>query len=273
MPSKKIDNGESHDQPCCRGGKFHDNFGQKILMTLVGVLIVYLTFYIGTLMRNNIKKYDTIGQAAQNERTITINGTGKVTVKNDVAVTTIGYTNSAPEVGRAQADNTKVMNPVLDELKNLGIAANDIQSDFSINPQYDYTDKGSVFKGYRVTNSVTVKIRDLSKISAVLALPSKFGVNTVSGLSFTVDNLENQKGLARQRALLDAKRNALRLSVVLGVQVGEVVNYSDFESSSGAPIPYMAKAMDSAAPQVSSGSQDVMMNVSVTYKIYSGAGY
>lgn len=272
MATKKIDNSESHDHLCCRE-KFHDNFGKKILMTLVGVLIVYLTFYVGTLMRNNIKKYDTIGQADQNERSITISGTAKVNAKNDLAMTTIGYTNIDADVGKAQADNTKVMNPVLTDLKSLGIEDKDLQSDVSVYPQYDYTDKGSVLKGYRVTNNINVKIRDLSKVSAVLALPAKYGVNSISGLSFTVDDVEKLKEQARENALEDARLKAIKLSRILGVKVGEVINYSDFETSVGA-MPYAAKAMDSiSAPQVASGSQDVTMNVNVTYKIYPVSNY
>lgn len=250
-----------------------NDFGKKILMTLFGVLLVYLTFYLVTLMRNNLKTFETIGRADKMERTVTVNGTGKVTAKNDIAVTTIGYTNIDIDLDKARAANNKVMDAVLAEIIKLGFDEKDLQSNYTINPENDYTQTGSVFKGYRVTNNVTLKIRDLSKITAVLSLAGKYGSNQVSGLQFTIDDSENLKIQARNKALIDAKRKALILANLLNVNLGEIVSYGDYEVQ---PL-YGAKeafGMGGAAVQadlgpsmVSSGSQDISMNVSITYSI------
>jgi len=254
-----------------------DDFGKKILMTLLGVLIVYLTFYLGTLMRNNVKKYNSIGMADQQERTITVNGVAKITAKNDIAVTTVGYTNIDLDIDKARTDNNKVMDAVVADIKKLGFDDKDLQSNYTINPENDYTSKGTVFKGYRVTNNVTVKIRDLSKITTVLALAGKYGVNQVAGLQFTIDDPENLKNLARAKALVDAKLKALQLANLLNVQLGEVVSYGDYEN----PPTYAAKEglgmgggmaqADFSPSLVSSGSQDIYMNVSLTYTILQKA--
>lgn len=262
----------SSDKPegkkCC-----HHDFGKKILITLFGVLLVYVTLYLGTLMRNNVKKYETIGRADKMERTVTVNGTAKITAKNDLAVTTIGFTNIDFDIDKARIDNNKVMDAVLVDIKKLGIDDKDLQSNYTINPENEYTPKGMVFKGYRVTNNITVKIRDLSKITTVLALAGKYGVNQVSGLQFTIDDPENLKNLARSKALLDAKRKALQLANLLGVRLGELVSYGDYEN----PPIYSTKesfglggAMapaDLAPSAVASGSGDIVMNVSLTYTI------
>ncbi len=252
----------------------NDDFGKKILMALFGVLLVYLTFYLGTLMRNNVKKYNSIGLSDKMERTVTVNGTAKVTAKNDIAVTTVGYTNIDLDLDKARTDNNKVMDAVMADIKKLGFDEKDLQSNYTINPENDYTQKGSIFKGYRVTNNVTVKIRDLSKITAVLALAGKYGANQVTGLQFTIDDPENLKNLARAKALLDAKRKAEQLANLLGVRLLEVVSYGDYEN----PQAYGAKegfgmgggiaaAADFGPSAVSSGSQDIYMNVSLTYSI------
>ncbi|MFA6105419.1 MAG: SIMPL domain-containing protein [Patescibacteria group bacterium] len=256
---------------CCHG---HGHFGKQILMTLVGVLIVYLTFYVGTLMRNNIKKYDTIGHADTMERMISVVGTAKITGSNDIAVTTIGFSNLNTDVAKAQTENKKVMDQVVADLKKQGIDAKDMQSNYSINPEYDYTQKGTTFKGYRVNNNVTVKIRDLNKISDILSLPGKYGANQVGGLSFTIDDTENLKSEARAKALLDAKKKSVQLAQMLGVQLGEVISYSDYENS---PMPIYSSYAKvdgigggggyGGPAEVASGSQDIVMNVSITYKI------
>jgi uncharacterized protein YggE len=280
--TKKISSASSEamseigSEGCCGGCDHHEgrNFGRSIFMTFIGVFIVYLTFYVGTLMRTEIKKYNYVGQADQMERLISVNGTAKVTASNDIAMTTIGYSNIDADVGKAQAENKKVMDQVFADLKQMGIAEKDLQTNYSIYPEYDYTQKGSVLKGYRVNSQLTIKIRDLSKISNVLGLAGKFGANQVSGLSFTIDDTENLKSEARLKALQDAKRKAAILSQQLGVTIGEVVSYNDYENSP-APIYSYAKGMgiggggaDSGPAEVSGGTQDIVMNVTVTYKIY-----
>lgn len=264
--------GEGHHS-CCHGG-----LGKKIIMTLVAVLAVYLIFFLGAAARNQMKKYDFIGRADRLERTITVNGFGKVTGDNDIAVTSIGFSNTDKDVSKAQAENKKVMDKVAADLKALGIADKDLQTDYSIYPDYNYTqDKGQELKGYRVSNHITVKIRDLSKVSAVLGLAGKYGATEVGGLSFTIDDPENLKLSARDKALADAKAKARKLAMSLGVELVGVVSYNEYESN-GVYYPMKAYSMDagglgggaSPAPEIiSSGSRDVSMNVSVTYEIVS----
>lgn len=270
---------DDHCDSCCAecGPKWGGEFGRKILWTLVGVLLVYLVFFVGTLTRNSIKQFSYIGQADQTERTITVTGYGKVSGSNDIAVTSIGFTNTNADVAVAQLTNKKVMDSVLAELKKMGIADADLQSNYSIYPEYDYTaDNGRNLKGYTVTNNVTVKIRDLSKIPAVLELAGKFGANQVGNLNFTIDDPENLRNMARDKALLDAKQKAAALAARLGVQVVAVVSYNEFDANTYPVISpmYSQKALDTAvggsAPEaVAGGSQDVAMNVNVTYKIVS----
>lgn len=250
-----------------------NDFGKKILTVLFGVLLVYLTFYLVTLMRNNLKTFETIGRADKMERTVTVSGTGKVSANNDIAITTIGYTNVDRDIVKARAENNKVMDAVMSEIKKLGIEDKDLQSNYTIYPENDYTQTGSVFKGYRVTNNVTVKIRDLSKITTVLSLAGRFGVNQVSGLQFTIDDPENLKGQARGKALLDAKRKALLLASQLNVMLDEMISYNEFDSQPNYGIKEAygmgGSATDSSSgpSMVSSGSQDISVNVSLTYTI------
>src|SRR3990167_298527 len=98
---------------CCG----HSCFGKKLLMTLLGILLVYAIVLVGTMIRNNGKKYFYIGKADRMERTIVVSGFGKVSGNNDIAVTTIGYSNTDKDVAKAQADNRKVMDQIMSDLK------------------------------------------------------------------------------------------------------------------------------------------------------------
>ena len=255
-------------------GRHHHGFGKKLLMTFVGILLVYAVFYLGTAIRNNMKQYNYIGRADQMERNITVNGFAKVNGNNDIAITSIGFSNINKDIAQAQADNNKVMDQVSADLKKLGIQEKDLQTNYNIYPEYNYTeDKGQQLQGYRVTNSVTVKIRDLTKISDVLALAGRYGANEVGGLSFTIDDPENLKAEARNKALADARVKAMNLANTLGVRLGDVIGYYENDSQGGEyyPVAAMDKAMGMGGATnqvvVSSGSKDVSMNVSIVYEI------
>jgi uncharacterized protein YggE len=257
------------------GGFCSHNFGRKILWTVLGIFLVYGVFYVGTLIRNNLKEYNYIGRAPRMERTVSVNGFGKVTGNNDIAQTTIGFSNTDRDIAKAQADNKKVMDQVYADLKKMGIAEKDLQANYSIYPEYNYTqERGQELKGYKVNNSLTIKIRDLNKISEVLGLAGKYGANEVSGLSFTIDDPENLKMEAKQKALADAKVKANALAQALGVRLGGVISYYESEVGGDYYAPKydmatgMGGVMNMAAPAaVPSGSKDVAMNVTIIYEI------
>ena len=256
---------------CCG----HGCFGKKLIKTLVGILLVYVICYVGVLMRNGAKQFFYIGQADKPERTIVVNGFGKISGNNDIAMTTIGYSNTDKDVAKAQADNKKVMDQIVTDLKTLGVLEKDLQSNYTIYPNYNYTQqKGQELLGYQVSNQLTIKIRDLSKIPEILGLAGKYGATEVSGLTFTIDDPENLKFDARAKALTDAKNKAAYLADKLGVNLGSVVSYNEYEGPGDQTYqPMMAKSLgvgggpESLQPSVESGSKDVTMNVSVVYEI------
>lgn len=266
----------THMDNCC-GGKCCSHghgFAKKIIVTLVAIVLVYLIVLLGTMIRNNIQKYYFIGKADRTERTIVVQGQGKVTIKPDIAKVSMGMMANGATVAEAQQKNTEVMNNLVTKLKTLGIESKDIQTnDYNIYPQYDYTqDKGQVLKGYQVTQSVTVKIRDLTKANQVLALAGEVGANNVSGLQFTVDDRENYKTEARNLALKQVIEKAKGLSQTLGVKMVGIVSYDEFEN--GTSFPMYKTMTDSfgmgggaASPQIEAGTNEVILNVNVGFEI------
>lgn len=246
----------------------------KILVTLWAIFLVYLIFFVGTLIRNNLQEYDYIGQADKVERTIRIEAEGKVTASPDVAETTIGMSAGGETVAVAQEKNTSVMNKLIARLKELGVSDKDIQTaNYNIYPKYNYPeDKDRELDGYEVSQNVTVKIRNLEKANEIIALAGEVGANSVSGLSFTLDDRENYKSEAREKALEKIAEKANALSRTLGVKFVGIVTYDEFESMGKGPYPYYeARAMDSGlgggAPDIESGSTDVILNVNVVFEI------
>ena len=129
----------------------HHELMTKIFATLFGILLVYIIFLVGTMIRNNMQRYFVIGHAPVQEQTITLEATGKVTAKPNIAMTTIGMTETSSTVIAAQKQNTKVMNDLISKLKALGVDSKDIQTqNYNIYPQYSYTkDKGKQLIGIK----------------------------------------------------------------------------------------------------------------------------
>lgn len=251
-----------------------NDFVRRLFVTLVGVLLVYVIVLAGALIRNELKKYDAIGRAPKNERIIVVEGQGKVTATSDIAMTTMGMTAEGKTVAEAQEKNTKVMNALIAKLKELGVDTKDIQTtNYSVFPKYNYTDgRGQELVGYEVQQQVTVKIRDLSTSSDVLALAGEVGANSVSGLSFTIDDPEVYKAQARDEALGKVADKMRSLSNALGVRIVGIVSYNEYEGGVGGPVPYWMKSYEGmgggvVTPTIEPGSNEVMMNVAVTFEI------
>lgn len=254
-----------------------NEFGKKIMFTLLGIMVVYIIVLLGTMIRNNMQEYIYIGQADKMERTIYIDATAKVVAKPDIAVTTMGMVNEGKTVQEAQTANNGVMSKLTEKLKEMGVEDKDIQTtNYNIYPLYNYTENGRVLRGYEVRQDVTVKIRDLEKANEVLSLAGELGANNISGLQFIIDDPEVYKNEAREEALKKLAEKAQTLSKLLGVRFGKVVSYNEY---SGDNTPYYNVMKSSAMydlaggvvnesiSSVESGSTEVNMTVSITFQI------
>jgi uncharacterized protein len=245
-----------------------------ILVCLAAVFLSVLSVFFIFKIRNESREYGYIGRAPLTQYTVSIDGEGKVSGKPDVAVINLGVQSDAKTVKDAQNDNTKKMNAIVQAVKDLGVKAEDIQTaNYSIYPKYSYNkDTGaSDIIGYTVSQSATVKVRDLDKTGAILGTAGELGANTVGGVQFTIDNPEALKEQAREKAIDNAKKKASELFKKLGVSAGRIVSFS--ENTGGMPIYY--KGYESmgigggaaSAPQIESGSLDIVVNVGLVFEI------
>ena len=246
----------------------------KLMTALLAFLMLYAAGWLLIDMKKTAKESKEIGKPPEMTRTITVNGTGKITATPTIARISVGVlTEGGKDIAVTQTQNSTKMNGLIAELKSLGIAAADVQTtNYSIYPRYEYTDGKSTLIGYTVSQNVNVKVRDLEKVSAVFEKAGAQGANQVNGPDFTIDDPESLQADARAKAIEDAKMKAAALSGSLGVHVVRVVSYG--ESDAGGPVLFEKRYALSdgigggaTAPQIESGSLDVVANVSVTYEI------
>jgi uncharacterized protein YggE len=200
-------------------------------------------------------------------RQVTVVGHGELQARPDTAIIQIGVESEAKTAKEALALNTQEATAVQKKLTDLGIDVKDIQtSGFNIYPTYN-TD-GRQITGYHVSNMVTVKIRNLDKAGTLLDQVVQAGANSISGISFTVDNPRTLQDQAREAAMKDAKARADLLARAGGAVVGDVIVITE-NVGSAVPLPVMmnerAVAAQDASVPVQPGQLTIGLDVQVTY--------
>ncbi|MFZ6015515.1 MAG: SIMPL domain-containing protein [Patescibacteria group bacterium] len=245
----------------------------KQVLYIVGSLVgMVLLVYLGVLTRNSLQEYNYIGRDVRD--TITINGQGEVDAKPDLTTITLGVVTEGETVEVIQTENTNKMNSIIDMVKGLGIAADDIKTlNFSVSPLYDWTDGERIEAGYEISQNVQIKVRDEANTSKVLAEAGKLGANQVGGLNFTIDDPTKFEQQARLKAIKDAESKAQELADELGMDLVRVVSFSEAGGGSPAPMYDMMERTMSAGmemmpePKIETGTQKVTSYVSVTFEV------
>ncbi|MFB6226066.1 MAG: SIMPL domain-containing protein, partial [Candidatus Paceibacteria bacterium] len=257
---------------CSEDSSFLGEFAFKIFLTLFGILLVYLIFYFGVLIRNNIKKYHFIGQEKLQQKTLSVNATGKAKIKPDMAEISLGMRTTSSSVEKAQQENDEIMSELIGRLKDMGIKKEDIQTtNYNVYPQYQSPKqkKEGEPKEYDVSQNVKVKIRDLDKTEKIISMAGELGVNNIGNLQFDIDDKEDIKKRARKDAIEKARAKADMIASNLGSRVVEVVSYN--ESSNDFHFPVMREAAMGGAgdsmPKIEPGQKDVSVQVNIKYRI------
>ncbi|HHY58493.1 MAG TPA: SIMPL domain-containing protein [Chloroflexi bacterium] len=169
-------------------------------------------------------------------RTITVVGEGVVNIEPNVARTNIGVEVLRPTVEEAAAENTAIVERLLATLTELGIPGEDIQtSGYNVYAER-YGASGPVSDEevqYRVSNSVTVIIRNLDKVGEVLDASIKAGANNIYGVEFLLDDATAVRSEARKLAVENAKATAEELAALNGVKVGKILAISEVVGGAG----------------------------------------
>ncbi|HEX74459.1 MAG TPA: SIMPL domain-containing protein [Dehalococcoidia bacterium] len=204
---------------------------------------------------------------------IQVTGEGEAMAVPDIATLRLGIAAQAATVAEAQMQATEAMTKVMDSLIDNGVAENDIQTQyFNIRQvtKWNREREEEVVIGYRVTNKVTAKIRDIDKAGAIIDAVVEAGgdLTRIDGISFSVDESTAYYEEARQKAMADAKVKAEQLAELAGVTLGKPTYISE-----GIPYPiyprdYMYETAG-AVPEtpISPGEMELRLTVQVFYAI------
>jgi uncharacterized protein YggE len=197
--------------------------------------------------------------------TLSVVGTGSVTTRPDTATVSAGVTTQAASASAAMSSNADAMTKVIDALKAEGIDESDLQTDFvSLEPRYD--DQGVAIVGYTASNSVSAKVRDVSKAGRVVDAAVAAGANTVSGPSLSREDSDKLYRDALEEAVAQARLKATALARAAGVTLGDVRSVSE-GTQEVVPLTFAGLAAKPAATPIETGTTEVTASARVVFAI------
>jgi len=201
-----------------------------------------------------------------------------VSVAPDIATIGAGVTTEAPTATAALQQNSAEMTKVVARIKALGVAEKDIQTTgINLNAMYDYNQESQrqVFRGYQVSNRVSVILRKIEDTGKVLDALVAAGANDLNGPSFSIENDEAAKDAARKRAIDRAQARAKAYADMLGYDDAKVLAIAENIDGRG-PMPEMAEirlssAKADAPPPVQPGMVSTGISITIKYELVKDA--
>ena len=205
---------------------------------------------------------------------IVVTGEGEASVAPDMALLSLTVMREAASAREALDANNAAMTNVTEAIKLFGIADRDLQTaGLQIMPRYDYTNKPdgtqeAKLVAYQVTNTLSVRVRDLVKTGEILDKAVSLGVNQGGNITFANDDPSAVITEARKKAVAEATAKANTLADAAGVKLGRVVEISD-QSYSAQPMPIEAKAFDrvAAAVPIQAGENSYRVQVNMIFEL------
>ncbi|MBI4094576.1 MAG: SIMPL domain-containing protein [Candidatus Liptonbacteria bacterium] len=209
-------------------------------------------------------------------------GEGKVVAVPDVARFTFStITQGGLDIAALQAENTSKVNKAIAFVKSNGVDAKDIRTEsFNLEPRYQYFSCPRTggpcpppeIVGYTARQTVSIKVRDFAKIGALLSGVVENGANSVSQLSFTIDDPFAVENEARAEAIAKAQEKAKAVARAAGFRIGRLISVDEgytpiFRTFDKAEALGFGGAAPAAAPSIEPGSQEVMVTVTLRYEI------
>jgi uncharacterized protein YggE len=158
-------------------------------------------------------------------------GYGHVTVYPNYAELTVDASFTRPRLKDAMAQVQQVVDQVLALSKRYAPGRDDVRvSSTSSNKDFDYVKGKQVFVGYNSTQSVTVRINDLRRLSPYLEELMATPISRIKDLSYGHSQADSLRREADVLALADAVKTADKMCAALHVKRGEVLEVSDNSS-------------------------------------------
>ena len=244
-----------------------DNLKKYFWFLLNGFLAVVVILGIFFVMPAVSKYQDSLYPS----RSMSVSSQGKSTVTPDIARLSFSIVSNGKNPEELADNNNEKMNAVIENVKSQGIEEKDIKTtNYNLSPDYRYDENTErrFITGYTMTQTVSLKVRDLTKVASILGGITPLGVNQVGGVEFDLENRDKALADARAEAISKAKDKAEQMAKEAGVKLGRITSVNEYQSVNGYRGEYamggdMMKA--SIAPSIQPGTQEITVEVTLNY--------
>jgi uncharacterized protein YggE len=216
----------------------------------------------------------TVNTSPEAKSGISTSGVGEVTGTPDTMEVDLGVSVLGETVSEATSTAAAEAEAVIAAMTANGVAEEDITTtNYSIYPEYDYSNNQQRLIGYRVNNTVRAKIRDVTEAGTVLDAVTAAAGNdvTVSGLRFSIEDDTELIAAAREAAWNDALTKATQLAELSGQTLGAATSITETVTSPPPPIFYGDEAVARAegTTPIEPGTSTVMITLAVEFALES----
>lgn len=207
--------------------------------------------------------------ASTEKSTITVVGNGKASGTPDMATVQLGVSIIQADLAGAIQESNRTMTRITAALVALGVEEKDLQTaNFNVWPEMRYDRETGEATGevvYHVENSLSVTVRNLELLSAVLNGGLDAGANSVNGITFGLLEQDALVEEARTLAIAEAKERAALLAAGFDATLGDPFSIIEMVGG-GMPAPMaMMEAAAARDVPISVGELSVSVQVQVTY--------
>lgn len=229
----------------------------------ITILMVLLVLFSTSLFAGG-KSDELLGPNVQ------VSGTGVVMLTPDTASITFAVETMDEQAAVASQENAKIMTSVYDVLTEKGIVKDDIATNgYRVYQQSRWNSEKdrTEYLDYRVTNNVTVTVRDIDTVGDIIDIVLSTGVNRLDNVNFYAKDTEKAYDTARKLAVEEAVKSAKILAEGAGQKLGKIISISEnkgYDVSYGnfAMVKESSVSRDYSTP-IAPGSTEVSITVNI----------
>jgi len=266
--------------------QFFGEEGANRVSKWTAISLMLLSAFLLIKIVGDFKKLPNIGREIYPQSTISVSGTGEVYAIPDIATFNFSVVELGSTVVEAQEKADQKMSKSLAVIRQLGVEDKDIKTTgYNVYPKYEWNQVAcitypcpagkNVLKGYEISQTITVKVRDTEKVADLVTKVGATEVSNISGVEFTIDDKDKYVSEAREEAITEAKTKAKELAKQLGVRLGKIMYYNENgnhpmyynEKAIGLGGDAMVSSVMPARAELPTGENKIISDISITYEI------
>ena len=253
-------------------------------MRILGMLMLLMAILaLGSYAMLNFERINFLNPTPA---TIHVSGEGEVFAVPDIGQFSFSVNAQGADAMIAQEESGTKINAILTYLTEQGIEDKDVKTqNYNLNRRWKYEERvcpvGSycpggerVQDGFEVTQTVSIKVRDIDMAVAIIAGVGERGATNISSLNFTIDDEDALQAEARAEAITDAQVKAEILAEQLGVRLVRLVAYDEgnqnvYKSYAETRVMSFDSVEDQSfgGAELPVGEESVKSNVNITYEV------